>query len=276
MITELLQILESKFPNENWKIEPPKKGFSKNRRFVARGASMIFFVRIGDNLEIAETLAKAGLGLPIIFSGYLSTKTSFYFEKFISFKHPDSMWFIDNMEVIVEKIKKFQAIRTLNAVLQKKDYVSEIEKEYNNVPYHNHYRREMSTMIEDLKQSISNLQEFDLVMCHGDFGSNNMLVHDCDLFMIDWETLHLSDPIRDIAHLIYWCYPEKYWQKIIGLFGYDIQDQKFKDKFFWHVLSRSLYVYLLFVNSSQGELAIDFYYDALNASNYKPASRLLA
>ena len=123
--------------------------------------------------------------------------------------------------------------------------------------------------------SFKDLEKSDLVLCHGDFGSNNILITDDDIFMIDWETLHLSDSVRDIAHLIYWCYPETYWQKILGLFGYDIQNQKFKPKFFWHVLSRALYVYLLFVNSNQEELAIDFYYDALNASNYKPASRLL-
>jgi hypothetical protein len=59
---------------------------------------------------------------------------------------------------------------------------------------------------------------------HGDPNDGNLLVTADGPVLLDWETLHLSDPLHDLAQVLWWGAPRARWPAALARFGASADD----------------------------------------------------
>lgn len=67
----------------------------------------------------------------------------------------------------------------------------------------------VGSLLEELVPRIRAVRGAGLVPVHGDPNDENVLLTAGGPLLLDWETLHLSDPVHDIAQVLWWAAPRR-------------------------------------------------------------------
>ncbi len=99
---------------------------------------------------------------------------------------------------------------------------------------------------------------------HADPNQNNIIVTDANIYMVDWDNILLSDPLRDIGLILWWYLKKEHWLKAFKRFGL-ADNQETYHRLYWWVAARSLTISLWFLinkNSVKESLSYleDFYF----------------
>jgi len=91
--------------------------------------------------------------------------------------------------------KRRDSCRIVRSVKRKAECIAEIAPE-------------MSGCCQQVVEALEAAQvnDLELVPCHGDFSPRNVLVGPSRLVLIDWDRLQQADPARDVAHFGVWCW----------------------------------------------------------------------
>ena len=91
--------------------------------------------------------------------------------------------------------------------------------------------------IDLLRRRSGDLLARGLVATHGDPNRKNLILTD-GVYLVDWDDLALSDPLRDIGQLLWWYVPRNKWKHFFEHFGLDTDDAP--DGLYWWVAAESL------------------------------------
>ncbi|MBA2679559.1 MAG: phosphotransferase [Ktedonobacteraceae bacterium] len=133
----------------------------------------------------------------------------------------------------------------------------------------------IEVLIAQYEECVPAIQGAGLVPTHGDPGADNMLITPENVYLIDWDSLHLSDPMRDVVQVLWWMYPRSQWDEMLDLFGIDLINQQQRERFYLHMSTRALYVSLFFVQLGHKYWAKRFLKDAQMALEQQTPDTLL-
>lgn len=106
----------------------------------------------------------------------------------------------------------------------------------NNVP-----GEEISLSIDYLEILLPATQNQKQVVCHGDLNHNNLiLTDDSQLYLIDWDSAMIADPIIDIGFILKWYIPTVEWDEWLIRYGMT-KDGNLIKRMYWYLLLDALY-----------------------------------
>lgn len=280
---EIKKILREQIADVDWDIQIPERGFSAGKRFIGVSSDQKVMVLFHVNSTIIQLLSQVNITPQYITSAYLYG-IPVCIQEYIDAKHPDANWYSNNSTALAHVIKNLHMVDNLRTLLPKPKnedyqtifytYINEIKKEYEKVKQYAD-RHTVETLLRKYEKRVKDITGEGLEPIHGDPNSGNILITKTNVYLTDWETLHLSDPMRDIALILYWFYPKEKWNDILQFFSFDLSDEEQKERFYLHISTRSLYVYLVFVHSVKSYLAPKFLEDAKISLTHKTPRELL-
>ncbi|MFA7301619.1 MAG: phosphotransferase [Candidatus Shapirobacteria bacterium] len=228
--------LKQKFVNEGWEVNTTV-GKSKPSFEANRGEEHVF-VKSEPITPALVMLSEIGIAVPIKSVGEFEDK-QYFIQDFFEGKYPDENWFATHIEELAKYIRKYHDDKRLTEIL------SEGEADFN-VHVENEIRKVING-VENLKldkenenvfkESVIRMEEMgtkllpvELVPVHADTNNANFLVNDEKLYMVDWEDVFLSDPIRDIGMILFRFYPKEKWGDFIKAYGEELDEDRL---YFW-------------------------------------------
>ncbi|GHO95460.1 hypothetical protein KSF_055080 [Reticulibacter mediterranei] len=130
-------------------------------------------------------------------------------------------------------------------------------------------------LLDSHEQHLSQIQGEGLVPSHCDPNPGNVLATPTTAYLIDWDQLHLSDPVRDIAQVLWWQYPLSEWDELLTMFAVDLTNRQQRERFFLSVSIWSLRVALFFIQLSHEQYISEFLLDAQRTLHQELPNRLL-
>jgi len=281
---EEIQIYLKQYVDDtNWRVYSPQRGFSHGKSFIGISSRQKVFIKLGVDNRVLQLLSNSNI-TPHYLVGGIFKATRVAIQEYVEVKHPDRMWYSQNMKTLASLFHTLQSLTSLHhyiSDLKNEDYqklfvhyVSQIKYEYNKALLYQKERDIIKSLIDLYDERILCISGKGLVPSHGDVNSGNILIAPTTTYLVDWETLHFSDPIRDIAHILWWMYPRSQWGPLLTQFHINLMDKAQRERFYLSVSTRALYVYLLFVNAGR-EHGRRFLLDAQLSASYNQPYKLL-
>ena len=96
---------------------------------------------------------------------------------------------------------------------------------------HNHYLR---SVLKDMHSSLPQFREDYATIVHGDVRHSNWIETDSGLvYLVDWDSVRLTDRMFDVAHMLSHYIPEVRWKEWLTYYGYRYNATVLK-KLYWY------------------------------------------
>lgn len=256
----------------DWHLSHPEKGFMFGQRFIGISSRRTVFVKLGSDARIVQHLSAAHL-TPRYLAGGPLAGTRITVQEYVEGSHPGPEWYIANALPLANLLKTFQSQtmlrrylppvenETYSALLMR--YVQRCREIYQRQTSLDRERREViEALFEQYEQRIPFIEGSGLVPSHGDPSPGNLLVTPTTVYLIDWDTVHLSDPMCDISHILWWMYPGSHWHLLLDYFQIDLADVQQRERFYLYISTRALQVSLFFFQIQQEHFARRLLIDA--------------
>jgi thiamine kinase-like enzyme len=268
-----------------WQIQAPQRGFSYGKRFIGISAHQKVFVKLGEDYRILQILSDAHI-TPRCVAGGRFADSWITVQEFIEAWHPDRAWFAANIATWADLMHALHGLaglrhymppvpnetyRTLLAA-----YVDQISDVYRNTTLDPPVQQQIDDLLLQYAVRIPPIQGSGLVPTQGDPNRDNLLIMPAHVYLIDWDSLHLSDPMRDVAQILWWYYPREEWPAMCRRFDIDLTDSQQSERFYLYISTRALYVSLFFHQLQEHHWAQRFLKDAQLALAHQPPEELLA
>lgn len=274
------QYLQKTVGEGKWTLQATLLGGTTSERYIGKSLEITVFVRVGIDPKIVSPLSKAGVTPPLLTEEPINGKPC-YVQEFITAELPTVEWNTQNWRVTAEKIKTMQQLPELSEALPEQNdptykgvftrYIDELKDLSKKIPPDDLSFGRVGHLLNEFSNRAENIEGEGLVPCHGDLHPENVLTKEKDSYLIDWESVHLSDPMRDVAHMI-WRLPSHVpAEEQAGYFGFDLTDPQQYERFRLHIATRALQIYLFCYNSGAGHKrgALQFLEDAEIAMAHK-------
>lgn len=234
----------------NWKVSRAQSGWSRRTFVVADGARRLF-LKFDVAVEALQRLADLAVTPPVIHAGEYRGH-SFVVQPYLRGRHPHHSWFARHLSELARLVRAYQWDERLRNLISQpiipthKALVNRVveDLEHRSRRYLRSRLRDsnLALAIGQLRTVSSNLQAVELVATHGDPNRKNFVLTN-GVYLVDWDELALSDPLRDVGQLLWWYVPLKRWDDFFGEFGLD-GDDAVRDRLFWWMAAESLDVAL--------------------------------
>ncbi len=272
--------LQQTVEQADWQISHPQQGFTFGQRFIARSPHHNVFVKLGADYRVVRHLSDAHL-TPRYLAGGPFANTWITVQEYVEASHPDPGWYTVNKLTLAHLLKTLQSQSGLRRYLPSVEneaystlltrYVQQSKDLYQQQATMDQERRQViEILLEQYEQRLPFIEGSGLVPSHGDPNPGNLLVTPTIAYLIDWDTLHLSDPIRDIAQILWWMYPRSQWSDLLDLFHIDFANTQQRERFYLYISTRALQVSLFFIQIQHEHFARRFLTDAKLAFKQKP------
>lgn len=95
----------------------------------------------------------------------------------------------------------------------------------------NHF---LQDVLKDLRASLPNFREDQATIVHGDVRHSNWVATDSGMiYLVDWDSVRLTDRMFDVAHILSHYIPESRWQEWLVYYGYKYNRQVL-EKMYWY------------------------------------------
>ena len=91
---------------------------------------------------------------------------------------------------------------------------------------------ELAAALAELRRQADALQRVSLAPIHGDPNGLNIIITPGQLFLIDWDDMHLSDPVADSAQWLCWYVAREHWPRFFASNDKPLP-QALLDRLFW-------------------------------------------
>ncbi|MDQ3539999.1 MAG: aminoglycoside phosphotransferase family protein [Chloroflexota bacterium] len=207
----------------NWTIARSSEG-SSERTFVARQQDRAVFVKLGDRNPARERLAELGITPPLLATGE-HDGAPFSVYEFVPGRHPDPAWIADHRLDIADIILAFQqdgaladALGGIPDIILAKHLDEVLRETIISIQMASSPRLhapEVAHAITRLTQRTGAVDDQPLVPSHTDPNNTNLLVATERAYLIDWDGITWSEPLRDIGLMLWWYIPEARWRDVL-------------------------------------------------------------
>lgn len=274
-ISEIEFILRKETGISGWQISKPEQGLSKET-YIAKSDKRIVFVKFDVNIPPLKRLSKLGLTPKVIATGVVHNE-NFVIQEFIEGIHPNRLWFESHIAQLARFIKIYHYDKQLIKLLagnrkfriqkQIKDDFRNIEEQIDEVALNQYETEIFKNSFNLLKKQGRDFSSINPAVIHADPNLNNILVASDKIYMIDWDNVILSDPLRDIGLILWWYVPKAKWKTFFKYYGLDVNESVYNRLYFWVAL-RSLVISLWFIiNKNDTKAAKEYLRDFYTAVN---------
>jgi hypothetical protein len=234
------------------------------------------FIKFDVNIKPLKRVCDLNLAPQLLSSGEYNKRT-YIIQEFIEGKFPDRSWFTSNLIDLATFINKYHSDNTLFEILKKNsklDYFSNvsdsllfIEHDLGNIK--DEASSDFERYLSQLRDKSSELSTVEVVPTHADPNYKNFLLTKNKIYMIDWDDVRLSDPIRDIAPLLWWYVNKKKWPILFNKLDMPINDT-LMNRFYWWMARQSLTIAIFFAKRhdiQQTQYYLEDFSAALNQEN---------
>lgn len=243
---EIRSVLEAQLGIQGWHVEKPRDGWSE-KAFIATCGDRRVFVKFDISVPVLERLAQLRVAPEVLAKGEYRRRP-FIVQKFVEGSYPARQWFTENLANIAELIRRYHQDGYLATLLQEAStthhlhllaWLSELESRIQAATSPLLHSREIEQSLQTFKAQADRFPSEKLVPTHGDPSNKNFLVSGQRIYLIDWDEIALSDPMRDIGPLLWWYVPSARWREFFGAYGAS-PGQSLLDRLFWWVAVESL------------------------------------
>lgn len=136
--------------------------------------------------------------------------------------------YVHQSDKLSEFLKKIH-----NLPVKPVDYLQKYQENLHNDLKTNHF---LNNVFNYLKSQSNQITCEKYVVCHGDLNHRNFLIDENNrLYLVDWETARLSDPMSDIASFLCQYVQMNDWLKWIETYGMKVTDELLH-KLEWYAL----------------------------------------
>ncbi|MGI8854410.1 MAG: phosphotransferase [Thermomicrobiales bacterium] len=271
---EALQILDGEFQEACWDITRPSAG--NNDAFIATHGDRRVFLKFDVDGAALDRLAELHVAPALLGSGIVNNR-SYIIQEYLEGSSPDREWFRRHIPELAQFIRRYHADAELTRLLMP----------LNPIPYADHIREKVEELAAGMQRAqttplhtsqaadafrqfarqAARLPPAALVPTHADPNNTNFLLVRDRFYLIDWDDISLSDPLRDTGLLVWWYVPRAQWSAFFAAYGMAMDDALIQ-KIYWWSAYASLSVAQWFDAHTQdaariGAFLLD-YYAALN------------
>lgn len=225
LLQEAQQILEREFHRSGWTIERPATG-NKDAVVAMHGDRRVFLKFDVDGTALSR-LAALGITPALIASGSAHGRT-YVIQEYVAGSHPDRAWFSRHLPNLAQFIRRYQSDDALTQLLvppplSYDDYIRQqiarLQRGMNEAQTQALHTRQARETFHQLVQQARFLEPAPLVPTHADPNAKNFLLVQDDFYLVDWDDISLSDPLRDIGPLLWWYVPRERWPEFFAAYG---------------------------------------------------------
>jgi thiamine kinase-like enzyme len=227
---EVRVFLQKHFPIHDFAFSLPE-GSGMETYFVQAG-DREYFVKVGASIERYLALAEIGLTPPILASGQLESGLPIIVQPLVSGRKPSQRDFQDHLGKVAECIQQMHNHPQLKKILLPAS--SRLHKEVGLQALDQlrkkweRYKAQVPSVagfvdrsLDSLAEQISLFTTEGLVASHNDICNANWLfASDGKVCLVDFESMSLDDPARDLGALLWWYYPPERRKEFLELAGY--------------------------------------------------------
>lgn len=238
----------------DWNVTPAAHG-STRRAFVAWQGYEALFVKRGPVHPALDRLSDLGVTPPIL-AHRRHDGDEFTVYPYIHGVVADPAWLRDHAHVMVDMLNLVQRDEVLTGLLGSAAPVATVEGHRAAVVTRLIERAkeatapvfrspEIGAALERLRDTRYRIGEPPLVPAHTDPNPSNVLVASGRTYLVDWDGIMLSDPMRDIGLLLWWFLPPERWPALLRRFWLPDADSAASiDRAYWWSAVTSLRVAL--------------------------------
>lgn len=278
--------LQQNIEPTEWQLDHPQQGFNTGQRFFATSKRHKVFIKLGIDHRIIKHLSDLHI-TPRYLAGGPLADTHIAVQEFVDATHPDTQWYVANKRTMAHLLQTLHRQSQLRAYLPEvadetyrslyARYIQQTREEYYQclAKIEGTRKQMIEGLLDAYEQRLPFVRGEGLVPSHCDPNPGNVLATAAGAYLIDWDQLHLSDPIRDIAQVLWWQYPLAEWDELLGLFAIDLTNEQQRERFFLSVSIWSLHVSLFFTQLPHERYAAEFLIDAQRTFHQELPNRLL-
>lgn len=234
------QILQKHFPGKKWTITQSQDGAHK-KSYIAQHEGAKIFLKFDVPVALLKRLGEIGITPQLVASGEMDG-VAYVLQNYLVGNYPDWKWLANHLPLLAQAIKRYHSDYQLTRLLTERFPASydehlrrdleQLERRFlalDEAPLHT---SEITLAFHTLQTQARNLQPTALVPVHADPNTKNMLVAGNSLYLIDWDEIALSDPLRDVGLILWWYIPPQQWPEFFA--AYDLQlDESHLARIFW-------------------------------------------
>lgn len=204
----------------DWNVAPTAHG-STRRAFVARQGEESLFVKLGPVHPALDRLAEMGVTPSILARGDHDGE-EFTVSQYSWGVVANRAWIRKHADALVDLFNVVQQDGTLRALLGSASPAATLDEHLATVVTRLIVRVEHASApvfrspgiraaLERLRATRHRVDDVPLVPAHTDPHPANVLVTPERTYLVDWDGIRLSDPMRDIGLLLWWFMPPEEW-----------------------------------------------------------------
>lgn len=265
-MNDVEEILKKNFGNTDWLITKPQYGLSKES-YIAKQKNRKLFIKFDVNAPALTRLSNIQVTPPIVAQEKFHGR-DYVIQEFLEGIHPDRTWFKDHIPQLVDFLRTYHSDRPLSRLLsgnskfnfQKhtSELIKQLNRQIKEVGYTQLQSLAFRKALVKFKNQKGNLTPVTPEPIHADPNYKNFLISKDKIYLIDWDDILLSDPLRDIGLILWWYLPKNKWMEFFNLINI-VADESIFNRLYWWVAARSLAISLWFLREKG---------DTLEASHY--------
>jgi thiamine kinase-like enzyme len=241
------KLLEDTFQMTKWEITRASEGQQKDC-YVARSPHHATFVKFDGDAPIAALRRLGELGVAPRLIGYGNTAGRAYtVHQYVVGSHPNWRWFADHLPLLAHVTRRYHEDTELRRLLTAKPSQT----------YGDHLAADLAQLSSQLSAALARptapaesevmrglfteLQAqaplhsaVSLAPIHPDPNGANIFIHDDGtITLVDWDTIQLSDPLRDVSQWLGWYVPAERWPIFFAEYGLPLDDATRPRVYWW-------------------------------------------
>lgn len=204
-----------------WKVSRTRSG-STGRSFVAANGTRRLFLKFDVALDALVRLAQLEVTPPVLHAGECGGH-SFVVQPYVEGRHPDHRWFKGHLRELAALVGPYQSDQRLRALasptttLTHQQHVAGV---LDALDARAQSDETFTRAVGQLRRQAGDLHATALVATHGDPNRKNLILGE-RVYLVDWEDLAVSDPLRDVGQLLWWYVPRNQWKQFFEHLGLD-------------------------------------------------------
>ena len=210
-----------------WTVVPTQSGAMGSSYFATSGDRRLF-LKIPADLRAVPRLAEIGIAPPIVAAGEWLGQP-FLLQEWIAAGPADRAWMRANAPTVVRLMRAYHTDAPLRDALLPTcpgTFAAHLAHELDGIETGLAAAAAPEFREPPVLQAIArlfaragDLPHAPVIPAHGDPNLYNLLITVGRIYLIDWDAVTLSDPLRDLSLLLWWYVPPSEWSA--ALYAYD-------------------------------------------------------
>jgi hypothetical protein len=267
MSTPATYILASYFPRHDWLVRRPEHA-GAGESYVATSGDRELFLKLDVDAAVVQRVAELGIAPAVVANGSYQGRP-YVVQEYLHGTHPDRKWIslhLPRLAALIQKYHRDPVLATLLAKGPSLGYAEHISTGLGDMAAliaqlpESPHKAELSHLLAELSEQARSFDPVGLVPAHADPNYHNFLLVGERVYLLDWEGVTLSDPLRDVGPLLWWYAPQQKWPEFFAAYSTEM-DEQIERKVYWWAARQSCWVALWFAGRGLLEQAAPFMLD---------------